>query len=58
MKQHSIKTVEDEKMGFLLSNRSHSGLMYQAGGAKSIWEPSVKSSIRPKEDAERERRSS
>lgn len=32
--------AEIDRIGFVLSNRSHSGLMYESGGAKSIWEPS------------------
>lgn len=35
------------KTDFLMSNRSHSGLMYNAGGAKSIWEPNYVQSIIP-----------
>ena len=42
------QTVANPKTGFLLTNRSTSGLMYEASGAKSIWEPSVVSSIAPK----------
>ena len=33
-----------------MTNKSQSGLMYEAGGAKSIWEPSVVSSIKPQAD--------
>ena len=40
---------EDDKLSFLTSKSNQGGLMYNSGGAKSIWEPQVTAKKAPSE---------